>query len=574
MRPLVHGVLLGENLRNRICLGLAMKLLAIALLVVAPAWGQLHTRLTFGQTSAVWPRPSAVARVGDVNADGLPDLVVGAVRTAPGQAGILVVSGSNGAVIRSTTIVPNSTDAKVKAIAGLSDVDGDGVADYAVGMPYLPSSAPYHAGVVYVYSGASGAVLRTIVGSSTGDLFGWSLCAIGDVDGDGVGDLVAGAPQGDTLQLSSMVATGYVRVISGATGSTIRTIVGVGAPDFLGSSVTRLGDVDGDGVEDLAAGAPELTLVTDNTPITPPISGGYVRAFSGASGAVLYTISLTGLNPAFLINGGLGFSLTTIGDANGDGIADFASGAILQNGVFIFSGSTGGLMTTLSGPQFGAQFGLSIAGAGDLNGDGIPDLVVGAPGYSALAPIVPGVGRVAVYSGTGALLASYVGSTPLGQVGLAVAGLGDQNGDGFPEVGICSSLEAGFAGGSIRIGGLAVADVFGQASGPYPLTLAWNHTQGSSGAVILSGASAGPGVLVASIAPSATTVAGVPVVVDLLPGHFLAIPIAIPATGVASTLVDLRQPGLVGATFWLQGAMFPAASPPLVSNGLALSFAP
>jgi hypothetical protein len=149
------------------------------------------------------------------------------------------------------------------------------------------------------------------------------------------------------------------RVYSGANGALLLTVTGVSEDEF-GSAFARLGDVDSDGIPDFAVGAPSPAYVGPT----------YVRGFSGATGTTLFT--------AIGSNYEIGYSLAGIGDVNGDGIPDVASGPTGGPGpVSVHSGSTGAALLTLDGT--GGVFGRSVASAGDVNGDGIPEIAVGAP---------------------------------------------------------------------------------------------------------------------------------------------------------------------------------------------------
>ncbi len=557
-----------------------MRQIAIVLLFVAaqPAWAQLHVRVTAGLGNlGISAPPPAVASIGDVDGDGSPDLCVGTTLAGPTNLGVRYLSGRTGALIRNVAFPAGFTYSTATAIAGLGDVNGDGIPDVAVGSMTDPVGALSSAGRVRIFSGAAGALLRTINGLAVNDCFGAALAAVGDLNGDGIGDLIVGAPQSTAPCFGAYPGNGYVQAISGATGAVLYTLSGPGLEDFFGASLSRMGDVDGDGVEDFAVGAPEQVCVTDNTPIFPS-TGGYVRLVSGASGATIWNVGLTQIvGPTANHFAGFGYAIGTVGDVNGDGIADLGVGAPLEGppapGVRILSGTNGALIATLLAPAnislYGdALFGASVAGAGDVNGDGVRDVVIGAPfayhgtGYD---------GSAFIYSASGTVLGSVSGALSA-RLGIAVAGIGDPNGDGFSEVAVLSSFEPGNHLGVLRVVGAAVAEPFMAPGVVTPLTLGWTHGTGSTGTIGITGAPpAAPGLLVASANQTTTTVFGASVLVDLTPGAFISTAFTYGPLGTLSFPVDLRSPGTAGLTVYVQAA---ALGPPvpLVSGGLMLGF--
>src|SRR5262249_37645766 len=154
-------------------------------------------------------------------------------------------------------------------------------------------------------SGIDASVLRTIEGSPD-DRLGASLDEIGDLDGDGVPDILAGAPG---LQHPS--SPGHVRIYSGADGRELLTLTGESAPEGFGDVVAGMGDVDGDSVPDVAVAAAGGDLAIP----------GAVRVFSGASGQILWRAFGNGPQDSF------GRSIALLGDIDGDGVRDLAVGA-------------------------------------------------------------------------------------------------------------------------------------------------------------------------------------------------------------------------------------------------------
>src|SRR5262245_17774965 len=231
----------------------------------------------------------------------------------------------------------------------------------------------------------------TFEGTATNDRLGDSVAGAGDVDGDGVPDLIVGVSMANG-------PPGRAIIISGSTGLPLHVLTGpyslpTCCPGF-GAVVAGIGDVDGDGKGDVAVGAPTANWGSSNP-------GGNVHIFSGASGAPLYTISGTGGGgpPAIVY---LGRSIAGVGDISGDGLADFLVGA--SGLAIVCSGATGIVLQTLYGssitcwPYAGNDgFGNSVAGPGDVNGDGVPDIAVAASW--ACVSAVGTAGQVRVFSG-------------------------------------------------------------------------------------------------------------------------------------------------------------------------------
>ncbi len=310
-----------------------------------------------------------------------------------------------------------------RSVVVIGDVNEDGMADYAIGSRGNDPDET-SAGRVIVYSGADGSVIATLDGESPSDHFGEALAPAGDVNSDGKADLIVGA----WANGAGGSTAGRAYVFSAAQGSPLYTFTGLSPGDTLGDSVNGAGDVNNDGHDDLIIGAPTRDVGVSNT--------GQVTVLSGLDGSVIWTVN--GQNE----NDRLGVSVAGIGDINADGHDDFAAGAhlfddgngILDNRgrVYVYSGKTGTLLYTKTGQGSGDNFGWEVSPAGDVNGDGDPDFVVGAPLNDALGS---NTGRVYVYSGpTGELLHMFTGEAAVDKLGLSVGGAGDVDGDGFDDV--------------------------------------------------------------------------------------------------------------------------------------------
>ncbi|MEM6675691.1 MAG: hypothetical protein AAF726_22765 [Planctomycetota bacterium] len=309
-----------------------------------------------------------VAPYGDYDGDGHDDLLVGtpaSYASFPGQGQVQIISGVDGRALLTTTDFDDRWSLG-SSVAAVDDVDGDGVTDFAIGS-LKRSFVPGIRSRVSVHSGATGARLWLFEEQTEGESLGDRMDAVGDQDGDGIRDLLVGGPGSSSVFQSA----GVVMVLSGADGAVIRRIDGFAEAESFGASVSRLGDVDGDGIEDFMAGAPGAF----GPPNFAMLPVGKLRIFSGASGAVLRTI--TGRDFRDPIGGGC----DEIGDVDGDGVPDLlvnagSTAAFVSTGpIVVFSAATGTPLLTIRQPfNSGVALSRQASGVGDANGDGRPDI--------------------------------------------------------------------------------------------------------------------------------------------------------------------------------------------------------
>lgn len=422
---------------------------------------------------------TALAATGDLDGDGQPDLVVGAPEAdggAPGSGRVHVYSGKTGWIVR-TLDGESSGDRFGHSVASLGDLDGDGVDDLVVGAPGYDQFLLGDRGAVYVFSGGTGAQLWKFVGGSGGNRFGSAVAGAGDVDGDGTPDVAFSGPNvtvggGGSNQ-------GYVAVYSGATFTFLRQWSGTATNEELGHSLAAGSDVTGDGVPDLIAGAPywdnTLFLIGD---------AGRVRVLSGAASSTVVT-TLSG-NTA---SGRFGASVAFVPDADGDGRDEIAVGEpgfalpVANAGrAMVFAPPSYSTLLTV-GSSFADRVGSAVAGVNDVDGDGRGDLIVGATGYDNPPSTDAGVVRVySVFSQSELGGFAHVGYNSDALMGSAVAAGPDINLDGAPEVlGGAPGDQSGFAdGGRIRV-------VLGNAPAPSNYCTAKVNSQGCTPTISYGG---------------------------------------------------------------------------------------
>ena len=303
------------------------------------------------------------------------------------------------------------------SVADAGDADGDKANDILIGAP--GPDAAQGPGYVDLYSGRTGQRLHRFVGEQAGDSFGWAVASAGDVDGDKRPDILIGAPA-----FISHAHAGRAYVYSGRTYELIRRLSGEAVGNEFGSGAGWTEDVNRDHVPDQIVGAREA-LAPDGQP------RGKVYVYSGKTGARLLTID----SPPLGIQFG-SFFVAGAGDVNGDGTSDVYVGdyADSTNGpragrATVFSGRDGSELRAWLG-EAGDGFGPG-RGAGDVNDDGRPDVIVGSFSSSAGSPQS---GKVQIFSGAdGSLLRRITSTTANENFGFDAVGIGDVNGDDVPD---------------------------------------------------------------------------------------------------------------------------------------------
>ncbi|MFN9547825.1 MAG: beta strand repeat-containing protein [Cyanobacteriota bacterium] len=492
---------------------------------------------------------TSVAGVGDINGDGFADLLIGAPK-AGGTAGCSyvvfggaslpssplslsdVAASGSGFVIRGQC----AGDQSGSSLSSAGDINGDGLADLLIGAPLSAAAAGLSAGRSYVVFGqttsqaielsavALGLGGFVIHGQCANDLSGSSVALAGDVNGDGLSDLLVGAssanPPAGPFAGRSYVIFGRtssdavnLSAIAGGVGGFV--IQGQCLGDVSGTSVSSAGDVNGDGLADLLIGASG-----GNTPFSSTAGCSYVVFGQTATTPVELSSVASGMG-GFVITGQCEFdysgrTVASAGDVNGDGLADLLvaarygdppSGLSAGRSYVIFGKTTGTTVPlcaisdgvggfVINGQSFGDLSGTSVASAGDINGDGLSDLLIGARSSDSDAGW--GTGRSYVVFGktnTTAVELSAIASGSGGFVihgqcagdasGASVASAGDVNGDGLADLLI--GADRADPGPFLPSAGCSYV-ILGSTSGAFSSSLV--NQLGTSAADLLTGTSA------------------------------------------------------------------------------------
>ena len=389
-----------------------------------------------------------VAGAGDVNGDGYDDVVVGAYghSSSKGRAYVFYGGAAPNAVADLTVSGAALGDLLGSAVAGVGDVNGDGYADWAVSEPNSDAVGVDAGRVLVLFGGAVPNAVADLViaGAAAGERFGVDVAGAGDVNADGYADWLVGASS------ASMDAGRAALYLGGAVPDAQPDLTMAGTlGERLGDVVAGAGDVNGDGYADWLVGAPDNDAGGADAGRATVYFGGAVPNASPD-----LTVSGDGAND------NLGTAIAGAGDLDGDGLDDLALGVPYDD---IAVGTDAGSVLLVSNANAGAGvaewralgagathlFGAAVADAGDVNGDGYGDTVVGAPTSAA--------GRATLYFGGPAADAvadlTLLGTTLNDQFGTAVAGVGDLNGDGYDDwaVGASGSDAGALDGGQATV---------------------------------------------------------------------------------------------------------------------------
>jgi hypothetical protein len=374
-----------------------------------------------------------VSSAGDINGDGFDDFMIGA--RGDSRAGstsngnVHVYLGSADGILSSPVFTVTGEDHATefgRSVGYAGDINGDGLGDVLVGAHAYNN----HQGKVYLYIGSADGLITepawVMLGENTGDEYGRSIYTAGDVNADGFDDVLVGASgYTDTIALQGKFYL-YLGSSTGLDSTSIVTYTGTSENSELGRSVFSAGDINNDGFDDVIIGAPGLT------------KGGETSTSIGEAFVFLGNIDGLDIASPTVISGEsigdkYGESASTAGDVNGDGFSDVIVGARDSNKAYVYTGNSTGLDITptiiIGGDR--TDFGRAVSSAGDINNDGYDDVMVGAPGQAT--------GAFYIYTGSPTGINSEplfvgIGDELVGGLGFYVALVGDINGDDYSDV--------------------------------------------------------------------------------------------------------------------------------------------
>jgi hypothetical protein len=362
----------------------------------------------------------SVAGGGDFNKDGIDDVIIGVPKDDSNKGSVYVLYGSdNPDGVKDVVLKGDDTQTYFgKSVSFAGDMNNDGADDIIVGVN------THLIGNAYIFYGGDTPVTNyslKLTGKASGDRFGNSVSAAGDVDNDGYDDVIVGA-------YNSEVSTGKSYLYKGGAtpdDSEDITYKGEGSGNFYGREMSVIGDINSDGYDDFIVGA---------------------TGYDGSSGAAYVYLGSDSPDKDFMVTGEiyhyLGYGVSGLGDINGDGYDDFVVGTNKNKAYIYLGGATPDNIVDLElvGQSDSEYFGKRCSGIGDINSDGFDDFIIGAENFSGNNSDKAYCGKVYIYFG-GTDINSMVFEIIQGEsfkeyFGNVVTGVGDMNGDGYDDFAI------------------------------------------------------------------------------------------------------------------------------------------
>lgn len=415
----------------------------------------------------------SAAYAGDLNNDGYNDIIVGDYGYSESYSGedrgaaYIYLGGSPMDSSADFEIIGKKSQSQLGyCVAAAGDINNDGYADVLIGAP--ANDTPYVSSLAYIYYGGNTGIDFTHYDSLTG-YYGttrYSLASAGDVNGDGYDDIIVRGYSAASVSI-------YYGGADGISNKTPKTVIfGNSTKDKFGSAVASAGDINNDGYADILVSALGVNVLGNSS------SQGAVYLYLGASEAI-NTVSDTTIYGSWY-DAHLGTSVASAGDVNGDGYDDVIMGEGWGTGhAYLFYGGQSGLNAVTDTMQWrtGDKFGNSVAPAGDLDGDGFNDILIGAPEYSLSGAIN---GAVHSFYGSSDGINFNKGDSLFGldrydDYGISIAGSADFDNDGRLDI-LVAADGANSNYGAVYIYSSKVTTV-GINNGPKPAPVSFRLNQ-------------------------------------------------------------------------------------------------